>query len=297
MMGAIHVGTSGYSFPDWVGTVYPSGAQSTDFLRYYARWFDTVEINATYYHIPPPETFAAILRKTSPEFVFTVKVPKEMTHERSRAEDALRPFLDAIDPIREAQQLGGVLAQFPFSFRNTPEALRHVERVAAPFVAAGIPINVEFRHRGWFDDAIFEALRASGIGFVNVDLPALPNLPEASNIVTSDVAYYRLHGRNAATWWDHPTPSDRYDYLYQDDELEAWAQRVEQVAGSATTTFVFNNNCHLGQSVVNALQLHQRLGLARPATPTDATAELIVPSAEERVRGLRARIAEVRADS
>ncbi|UCF10251.1 MAG: DUF72 domain-containing protein, partial [Candidatus Bipolaricaulota bacterium] len=254
MTASIHVGTSGYSFPDWVGTVYPADARPPDFLRHYARWFDAVEINATYYRIPPPQTFEAILHKTSPEFVFAVKLPKEMTHEREHAADALRPFLDAIAPLREAGQLGAVLAQFPFSFRRSEEGLGHVERISAPFVAADIPINVEFRHSSWYDDAIPAALRAAGIGFVNVDLPHLPNLPGASNIVTSDVAYYRLHGRNAASWWNHPTPSDRYDYLYDDDELEAWAERVEAVATSTKTAFVFNNNCHLGQSVVNALQ-------------------------------------------
>ena len=290
----VHVGTSGYSFPDWVGIVYPPGGRSRDFLQQYARWFDSVEINASYYRIPSPRTIEAIRRKVPPDFRFTVKLPKEMTHQRDRARAALEPFLEGIAPLRETGQLGGVLAQFPFSFKHTAENMRYLERAANPFAKAGIPINVEFRHRSWYEEEVFARLRDLRIGFVNVDLPQLPNLPPPSNIVTSDVAYYRLHGRNAATWWKHPTPSDRYDYLYDDAELDAWAKRIEEVAGSARTAFVFNNNCHLGQSVVNALQLHQRLGLPRPSTPPGSPAPLLPLSTEELVGAMRSRIVAAR---
>jgi len=294
MGGSVHVGTSGYSFNDWVGIVYPPTARPPEFLGYYARWFDTVEINATYYRIPPPQTFEAMRRKVGPDFLFTVKLPKEMTHERDRASKALRPFLDAIAPVRASQQLGGVLAQFPTSFHPGNAAWDHIERITAPFVAAEIPIHVEFRHRDWYTEETITRLQERGVGFVNVDLPPLAGLPPPTHIATTDIAYYRLHGRNAKTWWRHPTPSDRYDYLYAAGELATWAADVERVAAAAKTTFVFHNNCHLGQSVVNALELHQRFGLARPPLPPGAAAELLPPTLAEQIRGLRARIAAAR---
>jgi uncharacterized protein YecE (DUF72 family) len=292
--GSLHIGTSGYSFPDWVGTIYPPNARPADFLGHYAEWFDTVEVNATYYRIPTPRTIEAMRRKAPEAFTFTVKLPKEMTHQREGAAQAVAPFLDGIAPLRSAEQLGAVLAQFPFSFKRTPENERHIERIAKPFREAGLPIVVEFRHDSWYDDAVFERLRDLGVGFVNVDLPDLPALPRPSSIVTSEIGYIRLHGRNAAMWWEHPTPSDRYDYLYDDGELDAWAQRIEAVADLAKTTFVFNNNCHLGQSVVNALQLHQRLGLPRPETAPGRSAPLIPQTTAELADEMRGRIASAR---
>lgn len=113
-LAEIRVGTSGYSFPDWVGTVYPKGLPQKAWLSYYARWFKAVEINSTYYRIPSPYMMAALVRKVPRGFLFTVKVPKEMTHERGRFEEAVGPFLAAIQPMVQA---GCV---WPASLRSSP---------------------------------------------------------------------------------------------------------------------------------------------------------------------------------
>jgi uncharacterized protein YecE (DUF72 family) len=225
MAARIYVGTSGYSFKDWIGTVYPMGMNSRDFLSRYAKMFDTVEINSTYYRVPAPSMFSNMLKKVPEDFTFVVKLPKEMTHQREKWNTVVRPFLEGVAPLIEARQLGGFLAQFPYSFKSNSQTLDYLKHVADVLVQYDVPINIEFRHNSWYDKRIFGALKDAGLGFVNVDLPSLSALPEASNIITSDVAYYRLHGRNAKMWWDHPTPSHRYDYLYSDKQLEEWAER------------------------------------------------------------------------
>ena len=296
MTAAIHVGTSGYSFKDWLGTVYPAGTKAGDFLSHYAKMFDTVEINSTYYHVPPPSMFANMLKKVPSDFTFVVKVPKEMTHDREKLASVVSPFIDGIAPLMEAGQLGGLLAQFPYSFKSTSEGIDHLKRLADAFAECETPMNIEFRHTRWYNDETYAVLEKLGLGFVNVDLPPLPGLPGASNIVTSDVAYYRLHGRNAKMWWHHPTPSHRYDYLYNDNQLEEWAQRIEHAATKAKASYIFNNNCHLGQSVVNALHLHQRFGLPRPTLPPGLAPEMFEPSTEELISRIKERIAQKQAE-
>jgi uncharacterized protein YecE (DUF72 family) len=295
MAATIHVGTSGYSFKDWIGTVYPKGIASGDMLPYYARFFDTVEVNSTYYRVPSPFMFENMLKKVPAEFTFVVKLPKEMTHEREKFDTVVGPLRTGIAPLLSAGQLGGLLAQFPYSFKAGSEGLDHLQRLADAVSDWGVPVNVEFRHTGWYDEAVYARLVELSLGFVNVDLPPLSGLPRASNVTTSDVAYYRLHGRNAKLWWHHPTPSHRYDYLYSGDELERWAQRIEETVAKAKTAYIFHNNCHLGQSVVNALQLHQRFNLEAPTHPPGLAPGLFAPQIDEQIAALKARIEQARA--
>src|SRR3970282_2297393 len=111
---------SGYSFADWVGPFYPPGMRASDFLRHYAEHFPAVEVNATYYRIPAPDTFERMEKKTPPGFRFVVKLHQSRTHEASAAPAICRELLDAIAPLREAGKLDGLLAQFPWAFRRTP---------------------------------------------------------------------------------------------------------------------------------------------------------------------------------
>jgi len=294
MRASIRVGTSGYSFKDWLGTAYPAKMKAGQFLSYYARMFDCVEINSTYYRVPSPAMFAGMLRKVPSDFTFVVKLPKEMTHDREKLASVISPFIAGIAPLIESGQLGGLLAQFPYSFKATLEGKDYVKRLADAFSSQDIPLNIEFRHESWYTQDIYAILKKLGLGFVNVDLPPLPGLPGASNVVTSDVAYYRLHGRNAKAWWNHLTPSHRYDYLYSNDQLEGWARRVEEAAPKAKTSYIFNNNCHLGQSVVNALHLHQRLGLPKPTLPPGMAPDMFEPSTEDLVARIKKRITQKR---
>jgi uncharacterized protein YecE (DUF72 family) len=284
MTAQIRIGTSGYSFKDWVGTVYPAGLQPRDFLSYYAQTFDTVEINSTYYRVPAPSMFVSMLRKVPADFVFVVKLPGEMTHRRDRFDGVKGRFLACIQPLLDAGQLGGLLAQFPYRFKNNPDSLGHLQRIADLFVSRDIPTNIELRNRGWCQREVYERLRDVGLGFVNVDLPRLSGLPLPSQIATSDTGYFRLHGRNDKAWWaTFPKGKEglRYDYLYSDEEIREWVPRIRDVASRTRRCYVYGNNCHLGSSYVAARQFKRFLALPDTEPPSFPETELFgIPSGD-----------------
>jgi uncharacterized protein YecE (DUF72 family) len=295
MKTGIHIGTSGYSFRDWIGTVYPTGTKPADFISRYAKMFDCVEINTTYYHVPPPSLFANMLKKVSSDFIFVTKLPKEFTHDQNKCSSVILPFRKALEPLLEADQLGALLAQFPFSFKPSKQSRDYIAYLAHLFEDYPVPTNIEFRHSKWYSQQTCTMLKDLGLGFVNVDLPTLTGLPRPSNVVTSDTAYYRFHGRNARMWWKHPTPSHRYDYLYSDEELNGWITRIKDASSKGKATYVFTNNCHLGQSVVNALQLHKQLSLAKPSLPPGLAPEMFELSTEDLISQIKDRIAQKKA--
>ena len=237
--------------------MYPPGTRPGAFLPLYARLFDTVEINATYYRTPSPATFARMVEKTPDGFTFVVKVPRAMTHELASFDREREPFEDAIRPLAEAGRLGGLLAQFPYAFTPSDASRRHLERLART-LGNDVPLAVEFRHDAWAGDETLALLRDLHLSYVNVDLPELPHLPRPSAVATTGTGYVRLHGRNAATWWNQQKGGDRYDYLYNAGELDPWVARIRGLAAETDVVFAFANNCHLGQSVVNALQTSSR---------------------------------------
>jgi uncharacterized protein YecE (DUF72 family) len=298
MTSQVRIGTSGYSFADWVGTVYPSGTKPSAFLSHYAKLFDSVEINATYYRTPSPQTFARMVEKTPDSFTFVVKVPRAMTHDLVAFDRELEPFQKAIEPLVRAGRLGGLLAQFPYAFVPSEASHRHLGKLARSFEAE-IPPHVEFRHDDWYATATYDLLAKLGLGFVNVDLPDLPHLPRPSEVATNRTGYVRLHGRNEKTWWNQDKAKalakalagNRYDYLYSASELEPWAARIERLAEGADTAYVFANNCHLGQSVVNALQLGQRLG----RSPAEDATSLFTRSLDEKIGDMQQAIASRKA--
>ncbi len=286
MSEPIRVGTSGYTFDDWKGLVYPKNLKGSA-LPHYAKLFDCVEINTTFYRVPPPSLFVNMLRHVPDDFVFLVKAPKEMTHERERFSRAVIPFAEAIAPIVQAGQLGGLLVQFPFSFKLNDGALEHVARIADALAGHGVPVQVEFRHASWLDASVSRFLETHGLGFVNVDLPELRGLPGRTNIVTSDVAYYRLHGRNKANWWrDTGNPHDRYDYAYADAQLDEWVGKARAAVSKAKAAYILTNNCRLGQSVVSALMLAKKLDLPKPTPPPGLPIEMIEPTREALIEQL-----------
>jgi uncharacterized protein YecE (DUF72 family) len=291
----IRVGTSGYTFDDWKGLVYPRSLKGSA-LPYYARLFDCVEINTSFYRIPSPSLFDGMLKHVPDDFVFLVKLPKEMTHDRARLERVAVPFARCVTPLIRAGQLGGLLAQFPFSFKLEGPSLAHLEKVADTLAGHGIPINVEFRHDSWLDTSVYRFLEEHGFGFVNVDLPELDGLPGRTDVVTSNVAYYRLHGRNKANWWrEMGNPHDRYDYLYSGEQLDEWAAKARAAAARADVAYILTNNCRLGQSVISALMLAKKLDLPAPKIPPGQSEEMFELSRDEWIERLTENLAAARA--
>jgi len=245
----IFVGTSGYSFRDWVGPFYPAGTRSGDFLPYYARHFDAVEVNSTYYGIPRPSVLAQMERKTPPGFHFVVKVNQAMTHETSVDPALYREFLAVLQPLKDAGKYDGLLAQFPWKFRRTDDNRRHVEALRE--LLQGEPLFVEFRNESWLTPELAPWLSAQQLGYCSVDEPRMSGLMPPVTMVTAQDSYVRLHGRNAKSWWKGDR-STRYDYSYSEDELKEWLRKIADLAEKSRRTYLFFNNCHAGQAARNA---------------------------------------------
>ena len=213
------VGTSGYSFEDWVGNFYPATIRKGDMLKEYCKHFSVVEVNSTYYRVPHPAVLSRMEEKTPAGFEFVIKANQEMTHAGSKDEALYVTFKDAVKPVVEAGKFRGIIAQFPWSFKPTPEAEEHLRFLKDKF--ADYPLFVEFRNADWINEGLFGTLEAEKIGYCSVDEPPLKGLVPPIARVTNDVGYVRLHGRNAKNWWrgSGGGGGDRYDYLYSEEEL------------------------------------------------------------------------------
>jgi len=252
----IRIGTSGYSFKDWVGPFYPAKTPSRLFLEYYAREFPVVEVNSTYYGIPKPATTAGLARRSPAGFRFVVKLHQSMTHEPKLDRAKVREFLDAIEPLKQAGKFDGLIAQFPWRFRRDEAGKAHLEelRDALP----GEPLHVEFRNDSWAHPKLESWLRERSLGYVAVDEPDLPGLMPPIAILTTDTAYVRFHGRNSQAWWG-PKGVDRYDWNYSERELGEWLEKITKLAEQAKRTYLFFNNCHAGQAARSAKLMQELL--------------------------------------
>ena len=266
----ILVGPAGWSYADWRGRVYPEGAGSKfDTLALVAKYFDTVEINSSFYHPPTPETARSWLRRIAhnPQFVFTAKLYRTFTHERGKATaDDEKAFRAGIDPLAEAGKLGAVLIQFPWSFKNDREERSYLTELAERF--KDYPLVVELRHESWNNPRILQTLEDLGVGLCDIDQPLFANSIKPSAEVTSSIGYIRLHGRNYQNWFrEEADVVERYDYLYSRDELDPWVERIKEVAEKAKQTFVITNNHARGQSLANAFEIMAQLEEARVPGP------------------------------
>lgn len=251
----VRIGTSGYSFRDWVGAFYPAGTRPGEMLAHYARHFRALEVNASYYRIPSARTFRGMAERTPPEFEFLVKAHGDMTHKGSLETALYDEFRRAVEPLREAGKFHGVLAQFPWGFRRTVANRRHLAGLHAAM--GDLPLFVEFRHASWLDEKVYAALAGRGIGWCSVDEPQLEGLLPPEARATTDTGYVRLHGRNAAKWWGGG--GERYDYDYSEAELREWAAKVKALADRAKKVYIFFNNCHAGHAAKNARLMEQMM--------------------------------------
>jgi uncharacterized protein YecE (DUF72 family) len=266
----ILVGPAGWSYADWRGREYPETAGTRfDTLALVAKYFDTAEINSSFYHPPSPETARSWLRRIAhnPNFIFTAKLNRAFTHDRGKAtaEDE-KLYRDGIDPLMEAGKLGAVLMQFPWSFKNDREERAFLDQLVERFKA--YPLVVELRHESWNNPRILQTLEDLGLGLCDIDQPLFANSIKPSAEVTSAIGYIRLHGRNYQNWFrEEANVVERYDYLYSRDELEPWVDRIKEIAQKAKQTFVVTNNHARGQSLVNAFEILAELEEERVPGP------------------------------
>lgn len=251
----ILIGTSGFSYDDWVGPFYPAGLPQRDQLAFYAREFPTVEINTTYYRVPDPRLVQGWVARTPERFLFSVKAYQGLTHEREAPD--FPGFVAALRPLTEAGKLACILAQFPYSFHPTAENKAYLRRLREGF--GDLPLVVEFRNVGWLRSEVFDLLRSLRLGFCCVDEPRLPGLLPPMAVATGPVAYVRFHGRNAAKWYQHEHAWERYNYSYSADELREWVPKLRQLDAAAGLTLAYFNNHYAGQAVRGARDLGQLL--------------------------------------
>jgi uncharacterized protein YecE (DUF72 family) len=266
--GHARVGVAGWSYPDWEGIVYPKG-QRVDGLAYLARFFEAIEVNSSFYRIPTARTTSSWARRarTNPELRLTLKLYRGFTHDRSATEEEAEAVEASLAPLERAGVLGALLLQFPWSFKNDTTSRTYLNEIFDRFSTH--PLVVEVRHASWNEPEFYAFLDERGVGFCNVDQPVIGRSLRPSERATSPVGYVRLHGRNYRDWFREDAGRDaRYDYLYSEEELEPWIEKIEEVSERAPETYVVTNNHFRGQAVVNALQIRARLEHRRVAAPS-----------------------------
>ena len=251
------IGTSGFSYKDWVGPVYPEGLPKQEWLSFYATEFPTCELNFSYYRIPDARTLDRMAAKVPEGFLFSVKAYRGITHERKDPEPQIEQFKASLAPLIDAGKFACVLAQFPHSFHANHDNWAYLQRLREGF--GELSVVVEFRGRDWVTDRTFDELRELSFGFCCVDQPRFKNLVPPVAVATGPVAYVRFHGRNSAKWWQHDEAWERYDYTYSDDELSEWRPKINQLDAEAPLTLVYMNNHWQGQAVGTARQLRMLL--------------------------------------
>jgi uncharacterized protein YecE (DUF72 family) len=261
----IKIGTSGFSFPDWKGTIYPEGIRDGDMLRFYEKelGFNVLEVNFTYYTLPSQRSLMAMSQKTSKDFEFVVKSFKGMTHEiwdkesgsRIDNQETFKKFKYSLVPLMEEKKLACVLAQFPYGFFPNRENLGYLQWFKGEM--SDIPLVFEFRNKIWLKEQTFQFLEKNEIGFCVVDEPKLPQLMPYHPKATSEIGYFRFHGRNP-NWFNVPIKV-RYDYLYSEKELAEFVPGIQDISKKTAKTLIFFNNCYSGSAAKNAAQMAKLL--------------------------------------
>ncbi len=251
------VGTSGYSYAEWVAFgFYPPGTKAGRMLSVYSQTFPITELNYTWYQMPKARSVESMRRQAPEGFSFTAKLTRTLTHEVDPGQwrGQVVQYRDGIAPLIQTGQLTAVLAQFPPSFERSPANRRYLAGLLDE--CEGLPLAVEFRHASWATDRVFAELGRRRATLVAVDAPALPGLFPALDVVTNpELCYIRFHGRNARGWRSG-NMQKQFDYDYSDAELEAWIEgRLGKMAGCARSGVIFFNNHVRAQAPRNAERL------------------------------------------
>jgi uncharacterized protein YecE (DUF72 family) len=268
------IGLAGWAYKDWWGIVYPAKKpRGFSELAFLAEFFDTIEINVTFYRPLAPKTAAQWLERVlaNRNFLFTAKLWRGFTHERNASNADEQAFKEGLAPLLGAGRFGALLLQFPWSFRNTVENRAYASELAARF--AEFPLVLEVRHGSWSEPGVLDWLEQLHLGLCNIDQPLFKRSVAPSALATSAVGYIRLHGRNYQGWFrENKFVGERYDYLYSISELEPWLDRIKTVAHAAPDTYVVTNNHYLGKGVVNALEISSILNGGAVKAPSSLLA-------------------------
>src|SRR5262249_49021527 len=257
----VWIGTSGYSYPDWVGTLYPPGTRAGRMLAHYCRVFPLVELNFTFYRPPTATMLTRVARQTPHGFQFLVKIPRILSHERQLA--GLAPFREAVAALHERGRLLGLLCQLPQAAHHDRPGLAWLDALAREL--GTYRLAVEFRHRSWDNPEVAPWLGERGMELVSVDAPNLPGLYPSGLRQAGSRVYVRFHSRNAANWYQ--SDKERYDFDYSDPMLQEWIDSLRAAAGTAGHALLLFNNCHRAQAAANAQRMRELLEKYAPELP------------------------------
>ena len=267
----IYIGTSGWSYPKgegtWTGYFYPTGKINE--LEYYSQFFNTVEVNSSFYRPPNPGYVYNWVKRVPDDFRFTVKLWQKFTHpkmykeatgeEAAISQKDVDQFKQSIDPMANSGKLGALLAQFPPSFKNDNYGQQILLAVIRTF--GSYRLAVELRHRSWSDDVGFaQLLQDNNVSWVHIDEPKFQSSIATEIPLTADMAYFRFHGRNKEMWWKGDSET-RYKYLYSPEEINELANRVKDAGNKAQLLFAFFNNHWRGYAPRNAVSMIRTLQL------------------------------------
>jgi uncharacterized protein YecE (DUF72 family) len=251
----VYFGIAGWTYPDWEGVVYPG--KKVDELAYISLFVDVIEINNTFYRPPSERNSASWLRRTEgrKEFFFTAKLHRDFTHEGKFDPAMVREFHTGLGPLLKAGRLRHLLAQFRWDFTDSPSSRELLLRITDAF-RESFHIVAEFRHNSWQQPESLEWLRNLGLAVCNLDYPLSST---AFSIPVCDVGkegYFRLHGRNAGSWFSKGAGRDEvYNYYYKPPELQQIKQRIDKLSESLKTLTVIGNNHYRGAELANVLEL------------------------------------------
>ena len=266
-----YIGTSGWSYPKgegtWKGFFYPPGRINE--LEYYSQYFNTVEINSSFYRPPNPGYVYNWARRVPTGFLFAMKLWQKFTHPRvyrdTTGDEAIISqqdvdvFRSGIEPLAKSGKLGALLAQFPPSFKNDDYGRQILGAVAKTF--GEYPLAVELRHRSWSDDEdTVRLLRENNVAWVQIDEPKFRTSVAREVPVTAGIAYLRFHGRNAQDWWSGDGET-RYRYLYSPEEIAELSGRVRAALAETRQLFAYFNNHWQAYAPRNANDLKKSLQL------------------------------------
>ncbi|MGE5430289.1 MAG: DUF72 domain-containing protein [Syntrophomonadaceae bacterium] len=262
----IYTGTAGWSYKDWVPGFYPKGQSAKfDWLEFYSRYFNMVEINATYYAYLSPASASGWVEKVgkAENFLFTVKLHQDFTHARKFDEANIKAVQTNLDILAKAGRLGGLLIQFPYSFAFDSAALEHIRLLNDIF--GNYNRFVEVRHSSWNNEQAYQFLHELDISLCTIDQPQLGRSVPFDPVITNSRAYFRFHGRNVEAWkqsvhnygkeQSYAQASERYKYLYSPGELVEIENKIKEIYDRVKDVYVVMNNHPSTYGIVNAFEM------------------------------------------
>jgi len=238
--GKLFIGTSGWAYGHWDGIFYPKDLPVKDKLKYFSKYFKTVEINYSFYHLPRPTTYQNWYNQTPEDFIFAVKASRFITHIKrlQGVKEAWKTFLENALYLKE--KLGPILFQFPPSFRANEIKIKRLEDFLKLITKNKLQYAFEFRHKSWCDKKVYNLLKKYKAAWVIADSPSYPKSEE----VTTDFIYVRMHGSKVL-----------FSSKYTKKKLQVLSEKIKKYLKQGLNVYVYFNNDAMGYAIENAKEL------------------------------------------